>query len=45
MLVVSDYDVIAKANTTTVRVDGERDVIGESRLDTRKYLCLRNVSE
>ena len=45
MLVVSDYDVIAKANTTTVRVDGEREVVRESWLDNRKYLCLRNVSE
>jgi hypothetical protein len=45
MVVVSDYDVIANANTTSVHVVGEREVTRESWLDNRKYLCLRNVSE
>jgi len=39
MLVAPDYDVIAKVKTIAVHVDGE------SWLDNRKCLCLRNVSE
>jgi hypothetical protein len=45
MLVASDDDVIATANTTAVHVDGEREAIRESWLDNRKYFCLKNVSE
>jgi len=45
MLVVSEYDVRAKANTTAVQVDGERGVARESLLGNRNYFCLGNVSE
>jgi len=45
MLVVFDYDVIAKANTTAVRVDGASEITREPLLGNRKYFCLKNVSE
>ena len=45
MLVVSEYDVIANANTTAVHVDGEREIIRESLLGNGNCFCLRKVSE